>query len=690
MITPPGEPYNTQDSIIQRILLQYNLDEELAKIALGGWHQELNYSSYALIENALDANKITEEEALVYRTYALLAPSRLPSEFRGAPLHGLEGDRILLEIQWKWDQLSDTTRQLLAPFRDVAGPSGLEKRAGKKRAAANSFFLNAMNDKVKILYYSDIFYQLAVRAKETIERAWPLYTSLLGREPDKLVSLHITDFVNTDTSLGGPSGYVGLTYLDTNLFSHLIIYPFESCVLTATVSHELMHCFQYYNGLGKSTTDWIDEATAVWAEDLVNHPCNSEHIYHQDIFSSLNEDMFSIKNDRNYGSYLWFYYIYLKFGKNMANVGSIMKNAATSSTKAAIESISGFKDVFKEYALWNWTYKPVLTTSYEDDPVFVTTKFAHPHAQSLKIDSIGYDTKKDFHVVLGKGSMHYTAIFIHPHIEFLKIRLNDIVAPTDASRAIQAVIRVGSQWKIEDWSQDTLKVFNRATPTENVNFIAVIVSSSNLDTNFTGNFSVDSRFPRWKGTVTINTESLGVNPKVTKELVMEETLTEIERNGSREFIIEHQELTFSEISSSSLPCLTACTGETSFNCQSTGKTTRTIKMGRDTLTRLYIDKPIETVYLKPTDAIYGNCDYVTSLETTTFNCTCPGYDGPVTSFETQTDTIHGICHGIEDLYDLPILSSSVDANYTHIWGSETGFKSIHGSTVNIKWDFRFE
>ncbi len=92
-------------------------------------------SSESLIAQALAASRISAEQALSFRVFALFGDSRLPAEFEGAPSE-LPDHLLMRDVAGRLPTLSKATQDLLLPF--LIPPIYAESRHSKRQRAASS------------------------------------------------------------------------------------------------------------------------------------------------------------------------------------------------------------------------------------------------------------------------------------------------------------------------------------------------------------------------------------------------------------------------------------------------------------------------------------------------------------------------------------------------------------------------
>ncbi|HBQ64193.1 MAG TPA: hypothetical protein DD727_04575, partial [Clostridiales bacterium] len=135
--------------------------------------------------------------------------------------------------------------------------------------------------------------QKARDMKEALEKAWPMFQELLALNPDRHLAVYLTDLQLAVSNQAGAAYY--LQDENKNLLSFYINvdWSLSGDKLKSVTAHELFHIFQYHGMIEYETVEawWLQEATAVWAENYVYPRVNREHMYLELFFASLEEPL---------------------------------------------------------------------------------------------------------------------------------------------------------------------------------------------------------------------------------------------------------------------------------------------------------------------------------------------------------------------------------------------------------------
>ena len=250
----------------------------------------------------------------------------------------------------------------------------------------------------------------SVLVKEAVELAWPQYKAQTGVEPEKQVRIYIGDLfvMEPDNTISEPYGM----QMYKNEVCHIYINMSSDDIMRSTTVHELFHCWQDTMLLRDySENQWMWEATAVWAESWIYKLINFEQTRHSDIFPTLNENFFDTSGNREYGSYLYFYYLWQKAGFDPSVVINLLKPLMLLPQHTIMSSQESLNEKFKEYAIWNWNKEPFK--HYTDTPSF---KASRPSGNSIQTFSIPEREKYEIPISLNNGSMMYSVLNIDEDI----------------------------------------------------------------------------------------------------------------------------------------------------------------------------------------------------------------------------------------------------------------------------------
>ncbi len=558
-------------------------------------------------------------------------------------------------------------------------------------ARAEGGQIKAYYNRAEITYFSDLEKENALWIKEAAEHTWPLYKQTLGDSCQK-IKFYIGDlFVMVNNKAVTPAG---LTEYATNT-CYVFISNLDKEKTQSVVAHEMFHCWQKALGLKPfAQNQWFWEATAVWAESWVYPKNNIEQLRLPAIFKSLNSNFFDNSGIREYGSYLFFYYLFQKNNFKPKTVIDVVKSLKQKNEKEAIESIPNFKEKFKEYALWNWNKD--IAKKYKDYPSFPDIQ---PSSASIVPIQVKKNQKISDNIFVENGGMIYMFINVDDNVKKLVFNLKEGNSLKDSHLGLQALLKIGNTWKYEDWSNIKKKTFCRHRENEKVKKIVLIISNSKLTLNQDAepqmaSITIDSHSecPKtWHGKTVFSGSSNSFLGNTTFKLVFEEELEpKTDDWGEKRFIIKKQKVTYSYKGSTSMKCpFPGCNGSISNNTVESGQTTRLAPKNisaNEGLYRFYAKKGGKLKF-NPTTEIYGKCDYVTVKEFSDFHCTCPGPLG--SSNESGGSTEKNRCHSVPGADTLASPVVELSKNKTRIKGKENGF-SLTGMKTTVEWDYVYE
>jgi hypothetical protein len=445
-------------------------------------------SSFERIEEALEQGLIDDETALSYKVFAVFGDERLPEAYRGDDT-GLSGASTLRELVATFDTLSPDTQAALQPFLLTPPEAGswYELRQGEGQGLATTAVqwrtLNAQVANVKVWWDHGNFPQDELKAQQIVaaldSTIWPKLTGLM-REPlpdcgaacargggDTRVDIYLVFLSNI-------YGYASPFDPTTPTASYLAVRRTitDQNELFATVAHELMHAIQAaYPIASDSEYEWLMEATATWAEDFVYPAGNTEHEYLLSFFTSLALPLETVnKKNRQYGAYLFFFYLHRRFGQPDM-VRTMWENASNANSLAAVNAAipGGFQARWPEFARLNYNNPPVDDYQRWDGiQLFADTK-------RLQVDRAGS-------LPIPAEVDHLAAVYFEIDFTDDKLRSISIDNPFVGSwptASVQAVVKIaGQDWAVEDWTSLKRKDFCRDRAEEKLERLFLIVSNS--------------------------------------------------------------------------------------------------------------------------------------------------------------------------------------------------------------------
>jgi hypothetical protein len=358
-------------------------------------------SSEALINAARAAGAITDEQALIYRVFAIFNDPRLPAAYKGNDKEAFESS-ALREADNRFEQLSSETQDTLGPFllrpADIGSwlnPVRKTKKRTRPTCRGESSGWTTINGTESVV---DVWYDIRVpgqKEKAAVvwnaiqNESWPkLITALKLKAPleDSSVFGCFGRTAKLDVYLVPNFGLKGLT--NSEAWKFPLVEPPRSAAtyiilkgtlddrdLRAGAAHELMHAIQFaYPMLSpQDSYGWLRDATANWAID---------HVYGKgDVqLETAYSDCYTLSTDlslddrvvgrcgkdksiaRDYGAYLFFQF--LEKTSSAQTVKAVIEATQTKATslEAVDANISGgFKEQWPKFAKTIWNKDPINT-----------------------------------------------------------------------------------------------------------------------------------------------------------------------------------------------------------------------------------------------------------------------------------------------------------------------------------------
>ncbi|NOQ45463.1 MAG: hypothetical protein GQ559_02120 [Desulfobulbaceae bacterium] len=256
--------------------------------------------------------------------------------------------------------------------------------------------------------------------------------------------------------------------------------------LGATLAHEMFHAFQC--AFDRDTEPWVEEATAVWAENFIDRSWNTEQVFIKSAFNSALhglKDLESNDDETPYGMYLFPLFL----TENRPGEDGIIRRiweaiaGGREPVKAVKSSLRGdFEEIWKEYALATMDEDPESgkfpdnPNRWGQGPLILNT--IHNYFE-FKVESSGADLGGTM-VFLDKLSASYLkAINEHEGPDAPAIRFDLTDFKKDDKVSVQAVIvyRDGRR-EYEDWTNRNKRVFCLSIPRQNFSEIYIVVANS--------------------------------------------------------------------------------------------------------------------------------------------------------------------------------------------------------------------
>jgi hypothetical protein len=470
-------------------------------------------SSDELIAAALARGEIDAETALSYRVFAAFADPRLPAQFRGAP----GGDDVMVELTRRFAELSPAAQSTLHPFTIPPYYQGSWwdlRQSGATRAAAPTAdspgCVDGVGDvphakgwsyvdgaKTRVWWQNDrpsngeIARQYAFMA----DVAWEHLKQLMGREPpsdggsvlpcrggDGRLDIAMTE-IGTDRGLTTPYISAFSSVPSYIMLSRNMMLPKN---IRGVLIHELMHAFQFAFPIsGFWEYDWWQEATAQWAVHYVENvdpdpDLNPEHDMAHEFLYFPKLPLEDEASSHEYGAYVFPLFIQLSTGDASFVRQSFERAGNMSDSLENVNGVipGGFQKQWREFTLRNLNTPPA-DDYLKKDSLDVKGKLLGDHevklegqrSRSFALDgNVGHLAAHAYRFTFPDAAAR-TVMFRNPYPE-------KGAWPT---AAVKALVKVGGQWREEDWTALKTRTLCRDLVAERVEELYVVVSNSEYD-----------------------------------------------------------------------------------------------------------------------------------------------------------------------------------------------------------------
>lgn len=355
-------------------------------------------STYALIDKALAEGTIDAEMALTYKVFADFHDPRLPARFRGDDTAKLESTGIMA-LAREFDNLSSSTQETLVSFlvppayagswynpvqEDPTAQSELGVIAPGQICTQRGLSGNwthlpdgALGFRVwhPIQAPQDVIDE-AYAVQAEMDRVWPLVTDLMGRVPlsdlgmacnggTGLIDIFIYKYIPNDRYPDRPFAAPMKGSCPTPGY---IVWPEAGLAGGGlpNIAHELMHLvmFSYAhcvpNHIQHPIAQWVIDYTDPFAEPGGAGELNFEQFSAEYFLNSPELPLTVDPDGRDYGMYLWPFYIANKVG--VEKIPAIVDRIGSGTDPfQVLDNVlpGGLAERFNEFALYNWNQAPV-------------------------------------------------------------------------------------------------------------------------------------------------------------------------------------------------------------------------------------------------------------------------------------------------------------------------------------------
>ena len=431
--------------------------------------QKQDFTSFDLIDRDVAGGKITAEQALIYKAYALFSDAALPFQYNARVPE--DGEAVMRQIGDQWAGLSAATQAALTPF--FVPPSypgswytrpklGAMSAATPQDTSADSWqFVSAVGGKVRVYYWSanasDHTKATAVAAAFD-DRIWSKETTLMSKVPipsAKTGAINVylwssyqrysgTVVPFADTTLGitvAPKCWntESTIYLNDYLPTGTIISP----GMIQVAAHEFFHAIQNSFTLAACHPyDWVSEATATWAEDYVYPLADSEHSSAEGYLTYPERRLDNTDDLHEYGAYLLFYFLTHTVDTSASVIRHLWENAAGTANpyKAMDDAVNQAKPAMHDY-YWSmylaslWNIDP-FTKYYETNDRLQETVVAQDWNNPIQIKTPSGEQITPLPVSLPTGAA------IYYHLTFPDSSVHSVTV----LNGLGYKLRIGSAW----------------------------------------------------------------------------------------------------------------------------------------------------------------------------------------------------------------------------------------------------
>jgi len=491
-------------------------------------------TSLNLIDDDLSSGKITPEQSLIYKVYAVYGDDALPEEYKSEKPF-FEGTEVMRLVKNNIDKLSQETQDILIPFTlrpDDPNSYFNQKYSSEiEKVSSNNIFIPTVQ---ALKPNENIYTKFVVSADNKVKIWYPnvdtTSRNVFGAGNIKVTSVsakkiaeNIKNALDNDYIIDtfekllekkllsdGTSGgddkldiYVapigknlGLTYAvnATPSPSYILIDSSiavkDVSTVKATTAHEIFHAFQYVFDYNDNGNEWWAEATATWSEDLIYPSMGSEFAYLNDFINYPEVSLFERNNPdaHDYGAYIFAYYLTQNFGDDFIKQSWLEceKGPCLDGVEALLKG--KLKEEWAKFTLWNYNLKPVKF--YND--------FNFPEVSSVDSKKTEKVTVEDYNTAINIDKLEPLSADLSMVINNIDKKGKDVKKLTfkdldnftkGKNNSIKAVIYYKNKnAEIEDWTGKKARSFCIDSKEEDFEKIILIFSNADKSKNFNGSF----------------------------------------------------------------------------------------------------------------------------------------------------------------------------------------------------------
>ncbi len=287
-----------------------------------------------------------------------------------------------------------------------------------------------------------------------------------------------------DASNGcGPKHYITI---DSNM---PLGSPTSPGILNAA-AHELMHAIAFAYGVKDNNgcgMDWIDEASASWAENFVYPQVNDEHKYAKSYLIFPHVPIEKVEGTHHYGAYLLPYFVE-KSGRGPQFMPAIWTQFKT---KTALDGINaelsgGWDKQWPQFLIANWN-QPPIDPGYRSWDHLADSAYRQSHDVDVRAGVATINLDFPFAGANPAGAvltgLDYLAGWYHkftfqPNVRSVVFE-NTVAEIAHPGKSVWGLQKIRGTWKkAEDWTQDFSKTWCRDNAKEDIEELIIIFGNS--------------------------------------------------------------------------------------------------------------------------------------------------------------------------------------------------------------------
>ncbi len=466
-------------------------------------------SAAALIEADRAAGRISMEQSLLFRVYAVFGDERLPSKYAG-DAGGAPDDLVLRDVAANWRKLSSRARRILTPFTrppaakgswfsKLSGPGAQTAERGDEYDPCTSQQfsdpgwknVSAAGGKVRIWWWKNNpnDQALASTLASTVNAAWPVYQKLMVRTPlsdakeklcyhgpDGALDIYLLDSIPRATGLTIPSWLTRWSEAECDASPAFIVMENRSGTFTRpfTVAHELFHAFQFaFTHKGGCFTDtWFDEGSANWAAHTILPQDDGEHFFKDGL-----EDPRDAIDGRDYES--WPFMLWMEKTLGAQTIRKTYEQFEKQPGMLAVDAaIGGLRKHALDFARHAWNQKPLDPSFVAWDRFPVTPKVDHHEIVQSHLFLAGqHERTANVPVDISAHARDYRSFTITDD-KLRQVTFRNPLAKDPDARVGAILTLRGGATRFEDWSGKETVRMCRDQPDQDVADIVIVYAAS--------------------------------------------------------------------------------------------------------------------------------------------------------------------------------------------------------------------